>query len=321
MGSPRFNSVQHYLASLEPVKAKTLGRLIDFLLSRFPELESTISWNVPQLRRDGKYVVGVAAFKNHLTFAPWSPRVIERFRPKLSKFVVKTNCFQIPLDWEIDKGLLTTLVQARLAELGPVHFNISHMSTTNPKVDFYFQKAKHWKDEYAALRKIALDRGLVEELKWGCPCYTLEQSNIVLIHGFKDYCALLFFKGALLKDANRILIQQTKNVQAGRQIRFTNIREIVEQKAVLKVYIDEAIAVEKAGLKVTPKKTPEPVPEEFQEKLDEMPALKKAFAALTPGRQRGYLLHFSGAKQSKTRAARVEKWIPQILNGKGLDDE
>jgi uncharacterized protein YdeI (YjbR/CyaY-like superfamily) len=149
----------------------------------------------------------------------------------------------------------------------------------------------------------------------------LQKSNIVLIHGFKEYCALLFFKGALLKDAKGILIQQTKNVQAGRQIRFTNVREIVKMEPVLKAYIREAIEVEKAGLKVTLKKKPEPIPEEFQKKLDEMPALKKAFAALTPGRQRGYILYFSGAKQSETRASRVEKWRRHILDGKGMDDE
>ena len=168
---------------------------------------------------------------------------------------------------------------------------------------------------------IVLDCGLTEELKWGKPCYTFQKSNIVLIHGFKEYCALLFFKGALLKDAKGILIQQTENVQAARQIRFTNVREIVEMEPILKAYIHEAIEVEKAGLKVKLKKTTEfKIPEEFQNKLDEIPALKTAFAALTPGRQRAYLLYFSGAKQSKTRESRVEKCMPQILKGKGLDD-
>jgi uncharacterized protein YdeI (YjbR/CyaY-like superfamily) len=195
------------------------------------------------------------------------------------------------------------------------------MNGKNPKVEFYFKKAEKWKEEFAKLRRIALDCQLSEELKWGHPCYTLQKSNIVLIHGFKEYCALLFFKGALLKDAKGILIQQTKNVQAGRQIRFTNVREIVKMEPVLKAYIREAIEVEKAGLKVTLKKKPEPIPEEFQKKLDEMPALKKAFAALTPGRQRGYILYFSGAKQSETRASRVEKWRRHILDGKGMDDE
>jgi uncharacterized protein YdeI (YjbR/CyaY-like superfamily) len=171
------------------------------------------------------------------------------------------------------------------------------------------------------LRKIILDCGLTEELKWGHPCYTFQKSNIVLIHGFKEYCALLFFKGALLKDANGILVQQTENVQAGRQIRFTNVREIVEMEPILKTYISEAIEVEKAGLEVDYKKTSEfKIPEEFQKKLDEIPALKTAFDALTPGRQRGYILYFSGAKQSKTRESRVEKCMRQILNGKGLND-
>ncbi len=191
----------------------------------------------------------------------------------------------------------------------------------NPKVDEYLRKAKKWQEEFEKLRMIILDCGLTEELKWGCPCYTFQKSNIVLIHGFKEYCALLFFKGALLKDAKGILIQQTENVQAGRQIRFTNVREIVKIKTILKAYIHEAIDVEKAGLKVNYKKTSEfKVPEEFQNKLDETPALKKAFAALTPGRQRGYIFYFSQPKQSKTRESRVEKCMQQILNGKGLND-
>ncbi len=191
----------------------------------------------------------------------------------------------------------------------------------NPKVDFFFNKAEKWREEFAKLRTIVLDCDLTEELKWGKPCYAFQTSNIVLIHGFKEYCAFLFFKGALLKDSKGILIQQTENVQAGRQIRFTNIREIVERESVLKAYIQEAIEVEKAGLKVNLKKTSEfKTPEEFQKKLDALPTLKTAFKALTPGRQRAYLLYFSAAKQSKTREARIEKWMPQILKGKGLDD-
>jgi len=195
------------------------------------------------------------------------------------------------------------------------------MNTTNSKIDFFFSKAKQWRNEFEKLRAIVLDCGLTEELRWGKPCYTFQNSNIVLIHGFKEYCALLFMKGALLKDPKRILIQQTENVQAARQIRFTNIRQTVELEPVLKAYIKEAIEVEKAGLEVNYKKTSEfKVPEEFQNKLDKIPALKKAFAALTPGRQKGYLLYFSGAKQSKTREARVEKYVPKILKEKGLDD-
>ena len=194
-------------------------------------------------------------------------------------------------------------------------------SRMNPKVDFFFSKAKKWQEEFQRLRMIILGCQLTEELKWGCPCYTFQQRNIVLIHGFKEYCALLFFKGALLKDAKGILIQQTENVQAARQIRFTNVREIVKMEPTLKAYIKEAIEVEKAGLKVNYKKTTEfKIPDEFQNKLDEIPALKTAFDALTPGRQRGYLFYFSQPKQSKTRASRVEKCMQQILNGKGLDD-
>src|SRR5258705_13598060 len=192
----------------------------------------------------------------------------------------------------------------------------------NPKVDWYFSKNEKWQKEISKLRTIILDCGLNEELKWGCPCYTFEKRNIVLIHGFKEYCAVLFFKGALLNDADRILIQQTENVQAARQIRFTNVREIVKLKPILKAYIYEAIEVEKAGLKVNLKKTTEfIVSDEFQNRLTEIPGLKTAFAALTPGRQRAYLLYFSAPKQSKTRESRVEKCLQQILNGKELNDQ
>jgi uncharacterized protein YdeI (YjbR/CyaY-like superfamily) len=195
------------------------------------------------------------------------------------------------------------------------------MSKMNPKVDWFFTKSKPWQEETKKLRTIILDCDLTEELKWGCPCYTSQKSNIVLIHVFKEYCALLFFKGALLKDADGILVQQTENVQAARQIRFTNVREIAQMEPILKAYVQEAIEVEKAGLKVTLKKTSEfPVVEEFQKKLDANPALKTAFDALTPGRQRGYLLYFSSAKQAKTRESRIKKWLPQILKGKGLND-
>jgi uncharacterized protein YdeI (YjbR/CyaY-like superfamily) len=191
----------------------------------------------------------------------------------------------------------------------------------NPKVDVYLSKAKKWQEEFEKLRMIILDCQLTEELKWGVPCYTFQKRNIVLIHGFKEYCALLFFKGALLLDAHGILIKQTENVQAGRQIRFTNAREIVAMETILKSYIYEAIEVEQAGLKVNFKKNAEfIIPWEFQNKFDEIPALKTAFEALTPGRQRAYILYFSAPKQSKTRESRVEKCIQQILIGKGLND-
>lgn len=191
----------------------------------------------------------------------------------------------------------------------------------NPKVDWFFNKDTKWKKEYAELREIALECGLTEELKWGCPCYTYKGNHIVLIHGFKSYCAYLFHKGVLLEDPKNILIQQTENVQSARQIRFAGLKEIDEMRDVLKAYVLEAVDVEKAGIEVPMKETTEfEVAEEFQQKLDESPDLKKAFEALTPGRQRGYLLHFSGAKQSKTRTRRVAKNIPRILEGKGLDD-
>jgi uncharacterized protein YdeI (YjbR/CyaY-like superfamily) len=191
----------------------------------------------------------------------------------------------------------------------------------NPKVDFYFTKAKTWQKEIEQLRTIVLDCGLTETLKWGCPCYTYEDSNVVLIHTFKEYCALLLFKGALLKDPKELLVQQTENVQAARQMRFISSQEITKLKTTIKAYIKEAIAAEKSGMKVELKKTSEfAVPEEFKQILKEDAALKKAFNALTPGRQRGYLLHFSAAKQSKTREARIEKCIPDILEGKGLND-
>jgi uncharacterized protein YdeI (YjbR/CyaY-like superfamily) len=195
------------------------------------------------------------------------------------------------------------------------------MNSMNPKVDFYFTKAKKWQEEIRKLRAIILDCGLPEELKWGVPCYTFAKSNIVLIHVFKEYCALLFFKGSLLKDPNGILIQQTENVQAARQVRFTSIREILEMEKVLKSYVYEAIEVERAGLKVNLKTTAAfSMPEEFKNILDKVPALKTAFQALTPGRQRAYLLYFSQPKQSKTRESRIERYKQQILNGKGLND-
>ena len=191
----------------------------------------------------------------------------------------------------------------------------------NPKVDFFFNKASKWQEEYSALRELVLDCGLTEELKWGCPCYTLQKSNVVLIHGFKEYCALLFMQGALLKDTKRILVQQTENVQSARQIRFASIGEILKSNSTIKAYIKEAIQIDKAGLKVELKKTTEyKIPIEFQNVLDDMPELKSAFHNLTPGRQRGYLLYFLSPKQAKTREARIEKCVQQILKGKGLDD-
>ncbi len=192
------------------------------------------------------------------------------------------------------------------------------MNSMNPKVDEYLRKAKKWQEEFEKLRRISLDCGLTEELKWGKPCYTFQKSNIVILQGFKEFCALLFCKGALLNDPKGIL--KKFGWQAARRIPFTNVREIVEMEPILKTCIHEAIEVEKAGLKVNFKKNPEPIPEELQNKLDEIPALKSAFDALTPGRQRGYILYFSAAKQSKTRESRVEKCMRRILNGKGLDD-
>ena len=195
------------------------------------------------------------------------------------------------------------------------------MNRNNPKVDGFISKSKQWQKEFQKLRKIILGCQLTEELKWGVPCYTFGNSNIVLMHGFNEYCAVLFVKGALLKDKKGVLIQQTENVQAARQIRFTNVREIVEMEPILKAYIKEATEVEKAGLKVKLKKTSEfKIPEEFQSKLDESRPLKTAFESLTPGRQRAYLFYFSAPKQARTREARVEKYVRQILKGKGLND-
>ncbi|HSE18751.1 MAG TPA: DUF1801 domain-containing protein [Pyrinomonadaceae bacterium] len=195
------------------------------------------------------------------------------------------------------------------------------MNKTNPKVDAFLSRAHRWREEFEKLRKLLLDSELTEDVKWGTPCYTFENRNVVLMHGFKEYCALLFFKGALLRDPNGILIKQTENVQSARQVRFNGVREIVKLKPTLKAYIQEATEVEKAGLKVNFKKTAEfKIAEEFKTKLDKSRALKKAFQALTPGRQRAYLLHFSSAKQAKTREARVEKYVQQILKGKGMDD-
>ncbi|QBA21156.1 hypothetical protein EU348_08120 [Chryseobacterium indologenes] len=191
----------------------------------------------------------------------------------------------------------------------------------NPKVNFFFENAGQWQEEFEKLRTIALSTELTEDLKWGCPCYTYEGKNIFLIHGFKEYCALLFFKGALMKDPDHILIQQSKNVQAARQIRFTEVGQINDLEDVLRAYMFEAVEIEESGAKVEMKKTKEfEMAEEFQEKLDQNPALQEAFKALTPGRQRAYLLHFSSAKQSKTREVRIEKCIPQIMDGIGLND-
>ena len=191
----------------------------------------------------------------------------------------------------------------------------------NPKVDTFLSNLTQWQDELAQLREIVLDCGLTEELKWGVPCYTYKDANVIIIHGFKNYCAIMFFKGVLLADTHKILFQQTKNVQETRQARFTSVKDIVKLEAILKAYIFEAIEVEKAGLKVPLKKTEDfEMPEELQNKFKENATLKKAFETLTPGRQRGYLLHFSGSQNAKTREARIEKYIPRILTGKGFND-
>jgi len=196
------------------------------------------------------------------------------------------------------------------------------MNQSNPKVDFFFEKAEQWRSEFEALRQIALDSGLIEDLKWGVPCYTLNGKNIILIHGFKEYCGMLFVKGALVKDPHGILIQQTDSVQSARQARFTNLKDVVEQEPYLRECIQEAIEVEKSGRKVLLKKVEDYVmAEQFQQKLEEDPVLEKAFYALTPGRQRAYLLFFAAPKQGITREARVEKCIPLILAGKGLNDK
>jgi uncharacterized protein YdeI (YjbR/CyaY-like superfamily) len=198
---------------------------------------------------------------------------------------------------------------------------LAPVNNMNPKVNWFFDKDTPWKESYEKLRSVVLDCGLTEELKWGCPCYTINKKNVVLIHGFKEYCALLFHKGALLKDKAGILIQQTENVQSARQIRFKGVHDVVKLERSLRTYIHEAVEVEKAGLKVALKKPSGfRMPEEFALKLKSLPALKKAFHALSPGRQRGYLLYFSAAKQSKTRVARIEKNVDRIMAGKGLDD-
>lgn len=189
------------------------------------------------------------------------------------------------------------------------------------KVDGFMRKAKQWKEEFEKLREIALDCELTEDIKWMHPCYTYNDKNIVLIHGFKEYCALLFHKGALLKDPHGILVQQTENVQAARQLRFTSAEQIDEMQLIIKTYIDEAIEIEKSGRQVEYKKSSDyPVPEELSNKFTEIPDLKIAFDALTPGRQRGYLYFFNQAKQSKTRESRIEKYMNHILEGKGIDD-
>lgn len=191
----------------------------------------------------------------------------------------------------------------------------------NPKVDWYFNKATKWQEAFLALREIILACDLVEELKWGLPCYTQSGKNIVIIQDFKEYCAIMFFKGVLLKDTKKILVELTKNVQSARQIRFTSLNEVVKNKSNIKAYIKEAVEIEKSGKKVELKKLSDyPIPEEFEKLLNEMPKLKKAFQAMTPGRQKGYIFYFSSAKQSKTREERIEKYLQKILDGKGLND-
>lgn len=194
------------------------------------------------------------------------------------------------------------------------------MSTKNPKVDEFLRKAKKWQEEMTKLRMINLGCGLTEELKWGKPCYTFQEGNVAIIQGFKEFCALLFAKGALLTDRKGILEKPGENTQAARRMRFTNVRQIARMEPILKAYIGEAIQAERAGLEVNFKKNPEPIPEELQKRLDKTPALRAAFDALTPGRQRGYILYFSAPKQSKTREARVAKSMRRILSGKGLND-
>jgi uncharacterized protein YdeI (YjbR/CyaY-like superfamily) len=194
------------------------------------------------------------------------------------------------------------------------------MNHLNPQVDRYLSKAKQWREETEKLRKLCLEGGLTEELKWGKPCYMFRGANVAIIQGFKESCALMFFKGALMKDSKKIMEKPGESSQAAQRIKFTSVADVQKMEATLKAYIREALAVEKAGLQVEYKKNPEPVPEELQKKLREEPAFKSAFQALTPGRQRAYLLYFNGAKQSKTRESRVEKCVPQILKGKGLND-
>ena len=190
------------------------------------------------------------------------------------------------------------------------------------EADWFFTKDTKWQEEYSELRLLVLDCGLIETLKWGCPCYVVEKSNVVLIHGFKNYCALLFMQGAIMKDDQGLLIQQTANVQSARQLRFKNVDEILTSKSIITSYIKEAIKIDKEGLKLELKETAEyEIPFEFKNALDNMPEVKDAFYSLTPGRQRGYLLYFSAAKQAKTREARVEKYLQNILEGKGLDDK
>jgi uncharacterized protein YdeI (YjbR/CyaY-like superfamily) len=194
-------------------------------------------------------------------------------------------------------------------------------SGTNPKVDGFLKNAERWREEMASLRGILLDCGLTEELKWGKPCYAFQENNVLIIQPFKEQCAVMFFKGALLKDTHGVLIKPGEHSQAGRQIRFTNVREIAENETILRAYIQQAIEIEKAGLEVTFKRNPEPVPDELQNKFAKNTAFKTAFNAITPGRQRAYILYFSAAKQSKTRESRIEKWMPRILKGKGLNDQ
>jgi uncharacterized protein YdeI (YjbR/CyaY-like superfamily) len=328
----KFKTVDEYFAALPKDVRDILQGLRTTIRQAAPQAEETISYSMPAFKWKG-ILVWYAAHTGHVGFYPKSAAIVA-FKDELAGYKTSKGAIQFPIEKRIPTNLVKKIVKFRIQEneqrtageagmtrISNAGTESQSMKTRNPKVDAYVSRAKTWQQEVKKLRSIVLDCQLTEELKWGVPCYTSEKNNVVLIHVFKEYCALLFFKGALLKDAKGILVQQTKNVQAARQMRFTNLREIAEMEAVVKAYLHEAIAVENAGLKVKFKKTTEfAVPEEFQKQLDEKPALKTAFDALTPGRQRAYILHFTAAKQSKTRESRVEKCLPQILKGKGLND-
>lgn len=320
MSKPK--DVDAYIASVDKQARPLLESLRAILKTTIPEVEESISYNVPMYTYYG-IVAGLAVYKNHISVGFGEGILLDKDRTALEEkgYILGKGTLQIKFDQEIPtamiKKILTTKAKINEASLSDTSLNDS----MNPKVNFYFTKARKWQDELEKLRIIVLSSGLTEELKWGVPCYTLEKNNVVLIHVFKEYCALLFFKGALLKDTDSLLIQQTKNVQAGRQIRFTSLEEIKKMSKVLRAYINEAIVIEKSGLKIDFKKTTEfSMPSEFKTALDKNTPLKNAFNALTPGRQRAYILYFSAPKQSKTIVARIEKSIPQIMDGKGLND-
>jgi len=320
-----------YLAGIDhPDHRERTKEILSWVANKYPHLVPEMKWNTPMFSDHGTFIIGFSTAKQHLSVSP-EEVVISRFADDIKQagYSFTKGLFRIPWKDPVHYELLEKMIEFNIEDKADyTNFwreqedsSMMRNKKLNPKVDEFLSNVTQWKEEFVKLREIVLDCALTEDFKWMHPCYTYEKKNIVLIHGFKEYCALLFHKGSLLKDPNGILIQQTENVQSARQLRFTNIQEIIELESVIKAYIDEAIEVEKAGLEVQFKKKEDySIPEELQNKFTEIPDLKTAFEALTPGRQKAYIYHFSQPKQSKTRESRIEKSMERIFKGKGLND-